>query len=166
MLLRDRVEKYCDRSYQPGLVLEYSELIVVPGLVSYQGKIIEQLNPILNGERYKQVAIRVELPDSLRNEYKSVVAREGKNMQDVLVVDFIEDYIRNRSIQSKKRPCIIFVSKVNQMVGVRQCRTPAIPCDNEKSLCEGVPLNCQRYPLTSWARQYLKPSVKLSGLQS
>jgi metal-responsive CopG/Arc/MetJ family transcriptional regulator len=49
----------------------------------------------------KTVAIRVELPNNLRNEFKSVVAREGKSMRDVLV-DFIEDYIRNRSIQSKK----------------------------------------------------------------
>jgi metal-responsive CopG/Arc/MetJ family transcriptional regulator len=48
----------------------------------------------------KTVAIRVELPNNLRNEFKSVVAREGKNMRDVLV-DFIEDYVKKRSIQSK-----------------------------------------------------------------
>jgi metal-responsive CopG/Arc/MetJ family transcriptional regulator len=49
----------------------------------------------------KTVAIRVELPDNLSNEFKSVVAREGKNMRDLLV-DFIQDYVKNRSIQSKK----------------------------------------------------------------
>ena len=40
----------------------------------------------------KFVAIRVEMPDELRNQFKSVVAREGKNMKDVLL-NFIKEYV-------------------------------------------------------------------------
>jgi metal-responsive CopG/Arc/MetJ family transcriptional regulator len=43
----------------------------------------------------KTVAIRVELPDDLRNQFKSAVAREGKNMRDVLL-EFIERYVKEK----------------------------------------------------------------------
>lgn len=42
----------------------------------------------------KIVAIRVEMTKDLRNRFKSLVVREGRNMKDV-VVEFIEQYIEN-----------------------------------------------------------------------
>jgi predicted DNA-binding protein len=39
----------------------------------------------------KIVAIRVELPEELRNRFKSVVVREGKTMTDV-VTELISQY--------------------------------------------------------------------------
>ena len=41
----------------------------------------------------KTVAIRVEMPPELRNRFKSAVAREGKNMRDVLL-EFMEEYVK------------------------------------------------------------------------
>jgi predicted DNA-binding protein len=41
----------------------------------------------------KNVAIRVEMPPELRNRFKSAVAREGKNMRDVLL-EFMEGYVK------------------------------------------------------------------------
>lgn len=52
-------------------------------------------------EEQKLVAIRVEMPDDLRNRFKSVVVREGKNMKDV-VVEFIEQYVEEKEQESKK----------------------------------------------------------------
>jgi metal-responsive CopG/Arc/MetJ family transcriptional regulator len=49
----------------------------------------------------KVVAIRVEMPDQLRNQFKSVVAREGKNMRDVLI-SFIKDYVAERESNKDK----------------------------------------------------------------
>lgn len=49
----------------------------------------------------KLVAIRVEMPDDLRNQFKSAVAREGKNMKDVLL-DFIKDYVAEREASKGK----------------------------------------------------------------
>jgi predicted DNA-binding protein len=43
----------------------------------------------------KIVAIRVELPDELRNRFKSVVVREGKTMTDV-VTDLISQYTQEK----------------------------------------------------------------------
>jgi len=43
----------------------------------------------------KIVAIRVEMTQDLRNRFKSLVVREGRNMKDV-VVEFIEQYIEKR----------------------------------------------------------------------
>ena len=43
----------------------------------------------------KIVAIRVELPDELRNRFKSVVVREGKTMTDV-VTDLISQYTEEK----------------------------------------------------------------------
>ncbi|XZN93730.1 MAG: hypothetical protein ACM65M_13300 [Microcoleus sp.] len=40
----------------------------------------------------KTVAIRVEMPPDLRNRFKSAVARDGKNMRDVLL-EFMEGYV-------------------------------------------------------------------------
>ena len=40
----------------------------------------------------KTVAIRVEMPPELRNRFKSAVARDGKNMRDVLL-EFMEQYV-------------------------------------------------------------------------
>ena len=45
-------------------------------------------------DKTKTVAIRVEMPDELRNQFKSTVARDGKNMKDVLLA-FIEEYVSN-----------------------------------------------------------------------
>ncbi|MEK0182158.1 MAG: hypothetical protein EAZ98_03100 [Oscillatoriales cyanobacterium] len=41
----------------------------------------------------KTVAIRIEMPPDLRNRFKSAVARDGKNMRDVLL-EFMEGYVR------------------------------------------------------------------------
>jgi len=49
----------------------------------------------------KVVAIRVEMPDELRNQFKSAVAREGKNMKDVLL-GFIKDYVDERESNKDK----------------------------------------------------------------
>jgi len=47
----------------------------------------------------KNVAIRVEMPPELRNRFKSAVARDGKNMRDVLL-EFMEEYV-NQAEQPK-----------------------------------------------------------------
>lgn len=49
----------------------------------------------------KFAAIRVEMPSELRNQFKSAVAREGKNMKDVLLT-FIKEYIANRESNKEK----------------------------------------------------------------
>ena len=41
----------------------------------------------------KTVAIRVEMPPELRIRFKSAVARDGKNMRDVLL-EFMEGYVK------------------------------------------------------------------------
>lgn len=45
----------------------------------------------------KIVALRAFVPESLRNDFKSVCAKEGKNMSDVLT-EFIERYVREREV--------------------------------------------------------------------
>jgi len=52
-------------------------------------------------EEQKIVSIRIELPDELRNRFKSVVVREGKTMTD-LVVGFIEDYVEGKEKELKE----------------------------------------------------------------
>ena len=49
----------------------------------------------------KNVSIRIELPDELRNRFKSVVVREGRTMTD-LVVDFIQDYVEEKENELKQ----------------------------------------------------------------
>lgn len=49
----------------------------------------------------KTVAIRVEMTKDLRNRFKSLVVREGRNMKDV-VVEFIEQYIENREKEQQR----------------------------------------------------------------
>ena len=51
----------------------------------------------------KIVAIRVEMTKDLRNRFKSLVVREGRNMKDV-VVEFIEQYIENREKEQQRFP--------------------------------------------------------------
>jgi predicted DNA-binding protein len=43
----------------------------------------------------KTVAIRVEIPDVLRNRFKSVVVREGKTMTDV-VNELVSQYTEEK----------------------------------------------------------------------
>lgn len=62
----------------------------------------------------KTVAIRVEMPDDLRNRFKSVVVREGKNMKDV-IVEFVEEYVEEKEKQSKWRHKL----RSDRMIGSR-----------------------------------------------
>lgn len=47
------------------------------------------------GKEDKIVAIRVEMPDGLRNRFKSVVVREGKTMTDV-VNELVSQYTEEK----------------------------------------------------------------------
>lgn len=47
------------------------------------------------GKEEKIVAIRVEMPDGLRNRFKSVVVREGKTMTDV-VNELVSQYTEEK----------------------------------------------------------------------
>jgi hypothetical protein len=51
---------------------------------------------LMTEEKEKIVALRAFVPESLRNDFKSVCAKEGKNMSDVLT-EFIESYVKERS---------------------------------------------------------------------
>lgn len=40
----------------------------------------------------KIISLRIFMPESLRNEFKAVCARQGRNMSEV-VTDFVKQYI-------------------------------------------------------------------------
>jgi metal-responsive CopG/Arc/MetJ family transcriptional regulator len=41
----------------------------------------------------KVISLRIFMPEKLRNEFKSVCARQGKNMSEV-VTEFVEIYVK------------------------------------------------------------------------
>ena len=46
-------------------------------------------------EKQKLVVVKTSIPEELRNSFKAVCAKEGKNMTDVLF-DMIQDYVEER----------------------------------------------------------------------
>lgn len=46
-------------------------------------------------DKEKIVALRAFVSEKLRNDFKAVCAKEGKNMSDVITV-FIEDYVNKK----------------------------------------------------------------------
>jgi hypothetical protein len=46
-------------------------------------------------DKEKIVALRAFVSEKLRNDFKAVCAKEGKNMSDV-ITDFIEDYVNKK----------------------------------------------------------------------
>jgi len=46
-------------------------------------------------ENQKLVVVKTSIPEELRNSFKAVCAKEGKNMTDVLF-DMIQDYVEAR----------------------------------------------------------------------
>jgi hypothetical protein len=49
----------------------------------------------------KIVALRAFVPESLRNDFKAVCAKEGKNMSDVLS-EFVEGYVKTKEKELSK----------------------------------------------------------------
>lgn len=49
----------------------------------------------------KTVTLRAFVRESLRNDFKAVCAKEGKNMSDVLT-EFVEDYVKTKEKQVNK----------------------------------------------------------------
>jgi metal-responsive CopG/Arc/MetJ family transcriptional regulator len=52
----------------------------------------------------RTVRVQVQMPESLRNKFKSVTAAEGQTMNEV-ILEFVEDYIETKTEEkpSKKR---------------------------------------------------------------
>ena len=48
-----------------------------------------------DADKEKIVALRAFVSEKLRNDFKAVCAKEGKNMSDVLT-DFVEDYVSRK----------------------------------------------------------------------
>ncbi len=46
-------------------------------------------------DKEKIVALRAFVSERLRNDFKAVCAKEGKNMSDV-ITDFVEDYVSKK----------------------------------------------------------------------
>jgi hypothetical protein len=46
-------------------------------------------------DKEKIVALRAFVTERLRNDFKAVCAKEGKNMSDV-ITDFVEDYVNKK----------------------------------------------------------------------
>jgi metal-responsive CopG/Arc/MetJ family transcriptional regulator len=46
-------------------------------------------------ENQKLVVVKTSIPEELRNSFKAVCAKEGKNMTDVLF-DMIQDYVKEQ----------------------------------------------------------------------
>ncbi len=46
-------------------------------------------------DKEKIVALRAFVSERLRNDFKAVCAKEGKNMSDV-ITDFVEDYVNKK----------------------------------------------------------------------
>ncbi|MBN3949945.1 MAG: copy number control protein [Nostoc sp. NMS7] len=50
----------------------------------------------------KIISLRVFMPESLRNNFKAVCAKQGKNMSEV-VSDFVRDYVAEQESSSPKK---------------------------------------------------------------
>jgi metal-responsive CopG/Arc/MetJ family transcriptional regulator len=48
-------------------------------------------------EKQKLVVVKTSIPEELRNSFKAVCAKEGKNMTDVLF-DMIQEYVEEREM--------------------------------------------------------------------
>jgi len=46
-------------------------------------------------EKQKLVVVKTSIPEELRNSFKAVCAKDGKNMTDVLF-DMIQEYVEER----------------------------------------------------------------------
>ncbi|HEY9637999.1 MAG TPA: plasmid partition protein ParG [Coleofasciculaceae cyanobacterium] len=46
-------------------------------------------------EKQKLVVVKTSIPEQLRNSFKAVCAKEGRNMTDVLF-DMIQEYVEER----------------------------------------------------------------------
>lgn len=57
----------------------------------------QPVTTLMTEDKEKIVALRAFVPESLRNDFKSVCAKEGKNMSDVLT-EFIQGYVRERTL--------------------------------------------------------------------
>ncbi|MDZ7969719.1 MAG: plasmid partition protein ParG [Nostoc sp. DedSLP03] len=53
-------------------------------------------------EEEKIISLRVFMPESLRNNFKAVCAKQGKNMSEV-VSDFVRDYVAEHDSSSPKK---------------------------------------------------------------
>lgn len=56
----------------------------------------QTVTTLMTEDKEKIVALRAFVPESLRNDFKSVCAKEGKNMSDVLT-EFIQKYVIERT---------------------------------------------------------------------
>lgn len=53
----------------------------------------------------KVISLRIFMPEKLRNEFKSVCARQGRNMSEV-VTEFVEGYVKENDLP-KQNPKVI-----------------------------------------------------------
>lgn len=52
-------------------------------------------------EEDKIISLRISMPESLKNSFKAVCAKQGKNMSEV-VNDFAKDYVNEFETSNKK----------------------------------------------------------------
>ena len=71
--------------------LECTEPRLLPKIES---ALIEEFRPSLNGVAVAgdYISLRIFMPELLRNEFKAVCARQGRNMSEV-VTDFVKKYV-------------------------------------------------------------------------
>ncbi len=51
----------------------------------------------------KTISLRIFMPETLRNTFKAVCAKQGKNMSEV-VTEFVEGYVEQHDPDYKKTP--------------------------------------------------------------
>ncbi|WP_414589581.1 plasmid partition protein ParG [Scytonema sp. PCC 10023] len=55
-----------------------------------------------NDAEEKIISLRIFMPESLRNSFKAVCAKQGKNMSEV-VTEFVKDYVVEHESPSTKQ---------------------------------------------------------------
>lgn len=69
--------------------LECSEVNL---LCEIEAALINHFAPPMNGKVSGDISLRIFMPESLRNDFKSVCAKQGRNMSEV-VTEFVSDYV-------------------------------------------------------------------------
>jgi len=79
--------------------LECSEVSL---LSEIETALINHFAPPMNGKVSNEVAVRIFMPNLLRNSFKAVCAKQGKNMSEV-VTEFVKDYVVEHESPSTKQ---------------------------------------------------------------
>jgi hypothetical protein len=78
--------------------LECSEVKL---LSEIETALINHFAPPMNGKVSGEVAVRIFMPESLRNHFKAVCAKQGRNMSEV-VTEFVKEYVAQHENPSLK----------------------------------------------------------------